>query len=59
MTNRDTLVTGRKIVLVLKGDIVALEVHCGDVYEARILYEDIDDRFKRGEMVGIHAARKP
>jgi hypothetical protein len=43
----------RKIAVSIKFDVVSVEIICGDLYEAEVLYDDIIERLKSGEGVSL------
>jgi len=43
----------KQIAVSVREGTVTLEINCGDKYEARIFYEDLIERFKRGEGVSV------
>ena len=40
---------GKKTVIGVRFDIVSIEIHCGDEYEAQVLYDDLIERSRSGE----------
>ncbi len=39
-------------------DVVKIEVHCGDDYEAQVLFDDITDRLNSGERLYLDVTPK-
>ena len=53
--SRSDLVAQRVVVDVIF-DMVPIQLHCGDEYAARVLHEDICDRLRSGEKIGLSMA---
>jgi len=49
----------KQIAVSIYEGTVTLEINCGDRYEARIFYEDLIERIKRGEGVAINFRKAP
>jgi hypothetical protein len=49
----ERLISGKKIMVTKKFDIVSIEIHCGDEYEAAVLFDDVLNRIRSGEGVFI------
>lgn len=48
-----TLATPPKIAVSVIFDVVSISFHCGDAYEAQVLYDDIAARLNAGEKMII------
>lgn len=53
MSGREILTDHKKIVLTRRFDVVGIEIHCGDEYEAITLFDDVNQRMEKGEGVYI------
>lgn len=54
----EVLVQPKRVRLTCLFDVVTIELHCGDEYEARVLIDDLVARLDRGEKITVAAARK-
>lgn len=55
----DGLVKGKKMELNVLFDVVRIEIHCGDDYEAQVLFDDLAQRLQAGEVVSLWQGRSP
>jgi hypothetical protein len=44
---------GKKLALSVLFDTVAIEIICGDDYEAQVLYDDLVERMQKGEGITV------
>jgi hypothetical protein len=49
----EVLVNAPSISLTCQFNTVGIEIHCGDLYEAYVLFDDIAARLKRGEPITL------
>lgn len=56
--NRETIATPKKVAVSVFADVVKVEMICGDLYAAQVLYEDLIDRLRSGEGLTI-ALKQP
>ena len=43
----------RKLAVSVRFDVVTVEVICGDLYEAQVLYDDLIERLRSGEGITL------
>jgi hypothetical protein len=55
MSTKDLV--GKKLAISVMFDVVGVEIHCGDEYEAQVLYDDLIERMRSGE--GFSLGAKP
>ena len=46
--------SGKKLAVSVKFDVVQLEIICGDDYEAQVLFDDLIDRLRDGEGISLN-----
>ena len=49
----DVITNAPRFSLSCRFDTVSIEIHCGDVYEARSLFDELAARLKRGEPITL------
>lgn len=52
-------VVSQKIAVSVQMDTVHIELICGDLYAAQVLYDDLIDRLRAGEGITLSVATKP
>lgn len=55
MAAPETLFKDKKIEVDVMFDTVSIRIHCGDDYEAQVLFDDITQRLQSGEGLVVHA----
>jgi hypothetical protein len=54
-----TAAIGKKVEVAVIFDSVQITIHCGDDYEAQVLYDDIVERLAAGESLSIKMNNEP
>ena len=57
--NREIISSGKKTEVGVIFDVVRIEIHCGDDYEAQVLFDDIVERLQAGHGLTIGMRQAP
>jgi len=38
----------------VQADVVTVSIHCGDAYQAQVVYDDLKDKMDSGDGIALH-----